>query len=343
LLFLFLMKSVMRYVKIILGAILLMPLFFACNSKLDVNADWKDITIVYGILNQNDTVHYFKITKAFLGDGNALAYAQIPDSSYYKDSLEVKMEEYVDNNLQSTLFNFQTVITTDKDSGIFYSPNQLLFKTSGHLNENALYKLIIRNKKTNKLVTSQTAMIHHFEIDDPQALDQASFISTANSKVIWYSAIGGKRYQLNIRFHYIETLISDTSNHVEKYVDWTAFKDVKSVDALGGRKMEFLIPGNSFFQVVGSHVAESNLYNRLPRDVEYIFSVDGDDMNTYLEVTEPTTGIIQERPSFSNITNGIGLFSCTYNNRKDNPLVLRLSARTLAELKTNPLTANRGF
>jgi hypothetical protein len=337
------MKPDMRYIKILIGILLLGPFFYSCDSKLDVNAEWKDITVVYGLLNQNDSLHYFKITKAFLGEGNALSFAQIPDSSYYHDSLEVRMEEYIDSQLQPKEFRFETTTEIPKDSGMFFYPYNLLFKTTGALNENAQYKLIIKNRTTGKLITSQTTLIHHFDISKPQMYDQASFLPGFNSKVQWTSAVGGKRYQLVIRFHYLETLISDTSQHSDKYVDWIAFKNLKSPDIAGGRTMDYPIPGDVFYIVVGSQVSESDLYNRLPRDVEYIFSVIGEDMNTYLEVTEPSTGIIQERPAFSNITNGIGLFSSTYDNRRDNPLVLRLSDKTLAELKENPHTINRGF
>ena len=332
----------MRYIKLLSGILFMTFFFFACNSKLDVNADWKDTTVVYGLLNQNDSVHYLKITKAFLGAGNAIEFAQIPDSSIYPNNLEVKMEEYVDSVLHTT-YVFDTTTAVKKDSGLFYYPYQLLYKSPGNLNENALYKLVIRNKTTGKIVSAKTSLIRHFEITNPQMYDQASFLPKKSSKVQWVSAVGGKRYQLVIRFHYIYRLISDTSQHEDKYVDWLAFKNVKSQDIAGGRNMEFLIPGDAFYIVVGSHVPESELYYRLPRDVEYIFSVVGEDMNTYLEVTEPSNGIIQERPQFSNITNGIGLFSSTYDNRKDNSILLQLSHQTLDSLKTNSHTKNRGF
>ena len=44
-----------------------------------------------------------------------------------------------------------------------------------------------------------------------------------------------------------------------------------------------------------------------------MFAVAGDDLNTYMEVSAPSTGIVQEKPSFTNITNGIGIFSARYN------------------------------
>ena len=35
-----------------------------------------------------------------------------------------------------------------------------------------------------------------------------------------------------------------------------------------------------------------------------------------MEVNEPSSSIIQERPEYTNIVNGIGLFSCRYNKKR---------------------------
>ena len=77
----------MRYLKYVLIALLLIPVLYSCNNKLNVNANWKDITVVYGLLSQNDDTAYMKISKAFLGPGNAMQYAKIPDSSTYPANL----------------------------------------------------------------------------------------------------------------------------------------------------------------------------------------------------------------------------------------------------------------
>ena len=41
-------------------------------------------------------------------------------------------------------------------------------------------------------------------------------------------------------------------------------------------------------------------------------TVGSEDLNTYIKVNKPITGIVQERPQFTNINNGIGLFSSRY-------------------------------
>jgi hypothetical protein len=40
--------------------------------------------------------------------------------------------------------------------------------------------------------------------------------------------------------------------------------------------------------------------------------VAGDEFHTYLQLADPVSGIVEDRPDFTNITNGYGLFGSRY-------------------------------
>ena len=46
-------------------------MFNACSTDVDLYADYKDITVVYGLLDSGADTNFIKINKAFLGPGNA--------------------------------------------------------------------------------------------------------------------------------------------------------------------------------------------------------------------------------------------------------------------------------
>ena len=46
-------------------------------------------------------------------------------------------------------------------------------------------------------------------------------------------------------------------------------------------------------------------------------TVGSEDLNTYIKVNEPITGIVQKRPQFTNINNGIGIFSSRYTHTEE--------------------------
>jgi len=331
----------MRFLKFILPGLISLTALISCNKELKVNADWKDITVVYGLLDQNDTTHYIKITKAYLGPGDALQFAQIPDSSNYPDKLEVQIEEW-DGSTLKNVFPCDTITIHNKEAGdsIFFFPDQLMYLTHSVLNENYQYKLHIKNKQTGNEITSETYLIHHFIVDKPYPFLAVNFIPGEKNELKWYSAKGGRRYQITCRFHYLETLKSDTSQKAFKYVDWIIYNNIKTITNQGGEIMDYYYSTDGFYSNLGAKIPVDPSLDRAARSVDFIFSVASADLNTYMEVTEPSYGIIQERPAFTNIINGIGIFTSRTQVYVDS---LGVRQETINQLRINENTKDLGF
>jgi hypothetical protein len=329
----------MRLTKILV--IFLIPgfLLLSCKKELDLNTDWEDVTIVYGIMNQLDSLHYIKITKAFLGSGNALQYAQISDSSNYPLKLNVAMEAWQGDDLITT-YMFDTTTIEEKDSGLFYYPNQLLYVNDSVLDPMYEYKLVITNPETQKVITAHTPLIKSFYVEKPFAFQFISYDPGKSSKLEWFSAEGGKRYQVIVRFFYQETSLADPSQTVEKYVDWIILPSRLSKTDAGGETMEAFYSNDSFYAMLNSQIEVNPDVVRAARHLTYFFIVAANELNTYIEVTQPSNSIVQEKPSYSNIENGIGLFSSRFVQVVDS---IRLTQRTLDEISSNPLTSDLGF
>jgi hypothetical protein len=333
----------MRYLRIILVTLLFVTILYSCNKNLNVNANWREITVVYGLLSQNEDTTYIKITKAFLGEGDALQFAKLPDSSNFPDKLDVKLEAWSGNNLVKT-YTFDTITrhTKEKGDSIFYYPDQLAYyNPTGHLDENNTYKLKITHKKTGVVDSATTKLVHSFTVELPDPYSKVTeYTPGHNFEVKFDPGYGGKRYQLVIRVHYLETTSSGT---VPKSFDWMLFNNLQVIDPydIAPAAIEKFFTGDVFYTVVAGNIKEDpNVTSRVARTVDYIFSVASEDLNTYMEVTEPSLSIIQERPSFSNIYNGIGLFSSRFVNELDS---ITIGPNTRDELKVNPLTARLKF
>ncbi len=329
----------MRCLRFMPLLLLLIPALFSCNKELNVNADWKDITVVYGLLDQSDDTTYIKITKAFLGEGDAMMFSKIPDSSNYPSKLEVRLDEYADTVFVKS-YACDTVTIHNKQPGdsIFYYPNQLMYYTTAKLNQNYTYKLHIKNRNTGKEITSQTALVHDFEIKKPQSI--ASFPPGQMFEVNWTPAKKGKRYQLLIRFFYTESTVAHPVVTTMKSIDWLVFNNVKSIDDQSTYPFDLYFPGDAFYSVVGAKIDTNSLVTRQAHHCYFIFTVAASNLNTYMEVTEPSLSLVQEKPAFTNIINGIGLFSSRFMKSSDS---LDISQLTKDELKVNSHTKNLGF
>ena len=303
----------MKKINLLLVILFTGLLFSACETDIDIIADYEDVTVVYGLLNQ-DSITYLKINKAFLGEGNALIMAKVEDSSNYTEMLDVKIEEWASGNLLNT-FQLDTITIDNKEPGLFYNPYQILYKTEEPLNEDFKYKLIIQAGE--KQVTSETELVHDFSIIKPSAGSAfIKFTYSSESAAEWSSSKNGKRYEVIIRFNFIEKSV-DNPDTTYRYIDW--FLGTKKSQSLQeGEGMEILYLGESFFNICENNIPsedpakEADVIFRYPGDIDFIFSVAGEDLNTYIEVNEPSNSIVQVKPEYSNIVNGIGVFSARY-------------------------------
>ena len=322
--------------KLLLLIVLVAALSQGCETDFEVNAPWKDVTIVYGLLDQSEDPHVIKINKAFLGEVDVNTMAQVRDSSEYNPAdIEVTMEER--DEWGSVLNSFTLLSYTDmtKEGGTFYGPDQTLYRfydnqlKNGTLDVNYLYKLIIANKVSGKVVSATTPIIGNFGFrptsywQNPNNVS-VSFFSDGSyrifSKTNWLTAKNGRRYQFTLRFHYREVQLGvPNPDTLDLYIDWQ-FAAMTAANLDGGDEIGVEINGEDFYQFVGNNLEASTSSNYVERYIgllDFIVVVGGEDLHTYIEVNEPSTGIVQERPEYSNVTNDkgnyeIGIFSCRH-------------------------------
>lgn len=188
-----------KVITVLLVAVAIFSLY-KCSTDVDIYAEYKDITIVYSLLNFEDDTTWVKITKAFSGPGDAYEIAKIPDSSNYHYKLDVTLTGRKQGENMTPL-EFDTLTIKDKRIGdtIFYYPNQLMYYTTGNLDEDADYTLYINNR--GKEITAETPLIPPFAITYPR--NTMDF--TVNTKTIdWTSSENGKRYEVYYEFEYQE-------------------------------------------------------------------------------------------------------------------------------------------
>lgn len=295
-------------------------MFPACETDVDVNAEWEEITIVYGLLSQNEQEHYFRINKAYLG-GNALEVAQIEDSSSYNGALQVTLQGLNLSNEVVQTIPFDTTTTSNKDTGIFYNPYMLVYEGAGELDPDLYYKLNVKNTVSGKEVSASTRLIENFNISQPPSGGKATFRKDFTTEFSWGNAVYAKRYEPMIRFHYYE-IASGTSDTVAKYIDWVL--STQTADDISGEgSQELNVSNNGFYDFIANNVKPAEFNGiRLCGSVDFIVTAGGEEYDTYLRVNGPSYSLVQDRPEYTNIDNGFGLMSSrytTYKNRRLHP------------------------
>lgn len=294
------------------GAVLL---FSTCKTDIDLLDDWKETTVVYGLLDQSQPKQYIRIQKAFLGEGNALSMAQVYDSINYINQLTVVLQEYSGSTLTNT-FSLQPDTIGNKETGVFAAPNMVLYSTSSPLNASRTYKLIVTNSQTGNVVTSETPLVGNFTISSPpgSAVNITKINPTYKITIAWNGAVYGRIYQPAMRFYYDETDVNNVT--VTRMLEWP-LGTVKSAHTDGSDDLEVAIDPTDFYRFLKNNISvDPNVVSREADHADFVVYAGGDDLSTYMDVNAPSTSIVQERPIFTNIVDGdqpgVGLFSARY-------------------------------
>ena len=321
-------------------------LFNGCSTEVDINGDGDDMPVVYCILNPNDTVHYVKLNKTFIGETDAYQLAQESDSLFFEEAA-VSIEKYKNGTI-TDIIQFEKTTDIQKDTGLFASDKNIIYKSTRRLTEGGesdigdnIYKLKIDVPSKNISVTSETKIINNLIIINPKISQNYLIGLTPSSSlnVEWKSANNARLYELTVRFHYLEITDSGTT---EKYVDWKQ-PSVVSSDLESGKDMETGISGEGFLRFLSSAIsADDNVNKRLAHRnaLDFIFTLAGDELNTYIQVNKPSNSIVQERPAYTNIENGIGIFSTRYQRTISGK---KLTDLTIDAIATNDYTSHLNF
>lgn len=302
-------------IYVFLLSLIIIGLTTSCDNTVDINDESQEITIVYGLLDISTDQHYVKVTKAFQTDGNVYLAASNSDVSQYNpNDIEVYIEEYDGNGNWRKDIKMDTVLITNKEEGVFYFPDQIVYKTEKNtiLNADYTYKVKIELLQSGNIVESTTELVNDFTIVNPRSfITTLDFSKTFTNLVEWKAAKNGKLHQLKIRYFYTEVPASGpTSSH---YVDWLMpLKTSERTDGTESVTVEYT--GLAFYDLLAASVSlpEPGM-KRYSDSLQYIFTVAHENLSIYLDVNKPSSSIVQERPSFSNISNGIGIFSSRYN------------------------------
>lgn len=332
----------------------------SCDNELDITADWKDVPVIYGILDVNDTTQYVKLNKAFLGQGDVLMMAQEFDSLHYNEDLielnllEQKLE-WVDSIsdygwVTKKVIELEPTDEFDKPQGIFSSPSQIIYKTTEELNKERFYGIEVFNKGVDSVVARAETpidLLPHIQISKPNIYTSLNITSDGYTpKVEWTSVEGGKLYELKMRFNYVEHPILDPSDTTHKYIEWN-FPQIQSLDVNGGDAMNYTISYEPFLNFIAANIEEDPTVRRQAVGMvtnsgvsgftishsclDFTLYAAGEELTTYILLNGNSSSIVVDRPTYTNIENGIGVFSSRTKDDVENVKISNLTNDAIAQ------------
>jgi len=319
-------------------------IFTSCEKDFSLNGDYKRTPIIFGLLDQADSVHMIRITRTFLGDGNNNDFAKIADSNYYKQ-VDAKVIEMDGNEVLRTWQLHDTLIT-NKETGLFYGPEQKFYTFyANDLNENYEYKFDGIFDE-GKYVANATTKLVSGNYTGPwqQLYTSFSFANSSSSVSNSYPAlrpvmsagsnISVKKAKLEIKYM---VTYKDESTAI-KIITWAKSKEEDI-------NIQYAFAGEEFYKYIKDNIdTDANVVKRSMIDVTVITTLVDDNTKKYMAASAPASTISQSKPQFTNVngsdTDGaLGLFAARHVLSKTLPL----NGSSIKELCIGQYTGNLSF
>jgi hypothetical protein len=337
---------------------LIVGLFSSCETDFELNAPYKTIPVVYGLLDQSLDTQFVKINKSYLANENNANFTTINDCTQFEYIVAV-LEEYSQNNVFLGSDTLKEMMVGNLQPGIFYEDSQKIYfleTPSNSFVDEYTYKLNVNVPDKNLNFSAQTDLVNGtgliFDFLSKITLQLNGFRCADNDlattdeyfdpRLDWKTTLNGKRYELVLRFAYVEHFFNGDT--IQKFIDWD-LGDQTSVNIDGGENMFKVISGSSFFEMVQGRLSSYDFEDQVEKRtfnskaIEFILTAGNEDLNTYMQINEPVTSIVTERPIFTNVENGIGLFGSKFSRS----LKSFMSNGTILELCRGQITSEFKF
>lgn len=328
--------------KKLLGLSALVFFFSMCSTEIDLLDDWKETCVVYGLLDQKQDTQFIRIQKAFLGPENAYDMAAQFDSINYADELTVKMERLYNDGIDSVV-ELQRATHYDKQPGDFYSPMHIVYclpQSSTWFNPAYKYRIIVYNDRTANQVDATTLIVQDFDVTYPNfgTIGLASNNINYRVEVKWNAAPNAKLYQVVLNFSYREKDINNvwTTKETQAWV----IGEIETSSATASSEKSIKFEPDQFYRFVAQQVPyDANVVERRADSVSFTVHACGEELFNYIEINGPSTTLAQERPVYTNINNGLGVFSARTSSER----MYGLSNQSLDSLSRGRFTCTLKF
>lgn len=314
--------------------ILSLVIFYSCKNKLNILAPYKELVSVYAILNSQESFQFIRINKVFAGEGNAYEMAQNKDSiNFPAGQLQVSLKRKVNGTYAPVVMSSSSLEIFLRDTVLYtnsgtFNNEQRVYYTDKKIYPSGTFELYIKDIKSNATYTASTNMIDSVKPGFTQPLAPPYYPVPPNPSnppyyyldlsnltisrdVRFKSEAGAYMYEMYIRMHYIDSMSNGTT--VPKFVD-TKYTPIFSTTLNGAEDMKFTYTSNqllnSFYLNILNNDNDPDILFRRIVKFDYILYAASYDYYVFLQSNMPSTSVAQDKPIYSNISNGaVGIFA----------------------------------
>jgi len=309
----------------------------ACESDFDLTTDWKEISVIYGMLNENDEAHYIRVHKAFLDENVSGAdIALVADSAYHEGEIQVDLIQ-LNPSGNDTRFTCTRVNAADEgivmdpitaDQGAFATEPFYLYKTTAELNNDRRYRVeVLKNEEV--IANTEMGLIGELEIVNPNILidplPAINLTATNAYRVRWRYAENGEIYDVNMIMTYKE-ILSSGGEEIKQLVFPLArnkFPSGDEINFVATNPMEVSVSQEFLLSHIAENIEVNPFVEREALSLDFEFLVGGEELRFAQESAAAQAGITSSQAVtiYTNVYQGddqtekaVGLFTSKFDS-----------------------------
>ena len=312
----------MKKILVPLAASLLVALLSSCRHEVDLFGDYREIPVIYGLLDAKADTNFVKITRSFYTLGDAYPVAMNPDSSHYPGRLDVRLTEYC-NGERIREIVLDTITIGNKQQGVFYAPKQKLYYTTEKLGHNTdsrkySYMLAVALPDSTLHVKADLVGSNNFKVKS-----LAVNFRDGRHRIVFPMSSVSTTFAIPVP----RTMRWKVGNYEDYYLANHTAEDGSYV---------FNYRPETFYSVLREFLGDDTLTDGVVRfigdyPIELVISACGKNLRQYIYFNDPANSVNPGDPDFSLINGGLGVFS----SRMTLCRKLRLGGETVPELMEN--------
>jgi hypothetical protein len=293
-----------------LHILLILSLFAIACEKIDIKAPYKEVPVVYCLLNPKDTAQFVRINRMYLSD-DAYAYIQNADSvTYAFGEWEVLLEQWKNGEMAAEPIRFEPTLAYLKEPGAFSTENHVLYVSDEPLLNKCEYVLKCRNLKSGHELEARTLSLGKYNyvsvFDDIRKYHVASYFPEIINYP--YSLYHPSYDRKIIRFLYREMRGDNT---YYKYVDWFPYENPLLIAPMKDDSVEGQFH-EDYYRYLSECIPVDPNVRRVAIGVDHMFTIANEELHRYIDLYN-ALGAYYYVPDYTNVENGKGIFSCRYH------------------------------
>ncbi len=321
-------------------------LLVSCRQDFNLQAEYKVVPVVYGLLDANADTNFIKVTRSFyvLND-DATQVAMNPDSSDYRGKLDVRLTEFCNGDSVRQII-LDTITIGNKQPGNFYAPKQKLYYTTERLRKNTKdekyqYKLTIVLPDRTLVSTTDMVGSNGFRVKS-LAVNYSLEYFGVNRPLEFYPAPNAISYEVRMTFTFKEQR-HPGGDSIPRTMDWklATYSNFYLASCMVDNYYRVTYRPERFYEQLVDFLGADTAVAGLKRfigdyPVEIIVSAAGEELTRYLEWSSVGNYGTMGGNDFTLIDGGTGVFSSRMTTRSR----VRLAGTTVPELMAH---RNWGF